>query len=904
MKKYFIIFFTIFFALLTIGMTSANSSFYQVVGNSMNPVLQEGDFIEVVSEDYQDGDIVVAMKKDGTKIVKRLMGNRLVSVGDGTSYSIDEVTILGAAKYTPMSLAELEEYGFRWETVLGEDEYIVKISAGSDHALALSNKGVVYAWGSNSNGKLGDGTTIDRNVPIRVEDGEMKNTGVTEIEAGNFFSLALKDGTVYAWGLNSNGELGRPDISESSTVPVRVADGVMENTSVTAISAGYNFSLALKEGTVYAWGKNDFGQLGDGTKENQNVPVRVENGAMVNTGVTAIDAGANHSIALKDGSVYTWGNNSNGQLGDGTNENRNTPVKVENGGMGNTDVSVISAVEGGHTFAIKNGTVYAWGKNAFGQLGDGTMKESLTPVKVVDGEMKNTGVTAIDGGERHTIALKDGVVYAWGSNTYGQLDTFIDSIVPKGVADGAMGNTGVTTITAGQYSSFALKNGKVYGWGDNRAGQLGNGTNGTNNKAYEPIKVHRLENVQSPAIVSHPVGSTVTEGEDSPTLTVAANISDGGTLSYQWYKNTTNSNTGGTPIPGAIGASYEVPTDTPETAYYYVKVTNTKDVLFTNTITVKSNVAQVTVIPLVQAATPVITTQPVGAKVYRGSKSPTLTVEAIVSDGGTLSYQWYRNDTNSNTGGTPITGATSESYEVPTDKVGTTYYYVVVTNTNNGVNGDKIATVTSDVVEVKVDAVSYPGGGSDDPPETKEPQPEKPVDTVRFVDIKGHWAEENIQKLLEMGVIKGYSDNTFRPNHLITRAEFVTIIVRLLGLELTGEKTFSDTVNHWAKDVIATAYHHGIISGYNDSVFGANDPITREQIAAIIVNAYNLEQRQDEQKNRFVDQDDISPWAQKSIEIVTSYGILVGYDDGSLKPKNNTTRAEAATILVRLLELQ
>lgn len=165
------------------GSSLANSTYYKVVGNLMYPKLQDGDMVEIVSEEYQDGDMVVAMKKDGTKIVKRLMGDRLVSVSDGTSYSVDEVTILGAAKYVPMSLEELEEYGFRWESVLAEGEYVVQVEGGLFFSLALTNKGVVYAWGDNSYGQLGNGDkSMTRALfPVRVADGQMGNSGVTAL---------------------------------------------------------------------------------------------------------------------------------------------------------------------------------------------------------------------------------------------------------------------------------------------------------------------------------------------------------------------------------------------------------------------------------------------------------------------------------------------------------------------------------------------------------------------------------------------------------------------------------------------------------------------------------------------------------------------------------------------------
>ena len=165
MKKVTILLLVLLMITSSAGTAFANSAYYRVSGNSMYPILQDGDLVEIVSETYQDGDMVVAVKKDGTKIVKRLMGNRLVSVHDGTSYAVDEVTILGAARYAPMSPEELEAYGFRWETVLAEGEYIEQIAAGGQHTLALTNTGVVYAWGRNNYGQLGDDSNEQRNTP-------------------------------------------------------------------------------------------------------------------------------------------------------------------------------------------------------------------------------------------------------------------------------------------------------------------------------------------------------------------------------------------------------------------------------------------------------------------------------------------------------------------------------------------------------------------------------------------------------------------------------------------------------------------------------------------------------------------------------------------------------------------
>jgi len=214
-----------------------------------------------------------------------------------------------------------------------------------------------------------------------------------------------------------------------------------------------------------------------------------------------------------------------------------------------------------------------------------------------------------------------------------------------------------------------------------------------------------IVDADTPAIGTQPTGATVNQGATNPTLSVGASVSDGGTLSYQWYSNTTNSTSGGTLISGATNATYAAPTSTAGTLYYYVVVTNTNSGVSGNpTAPVTSNVVGVTVNALVDAETPAIGTQPTGATVNQGATNPTLSVGASVSDGGTLGYQWYSNTTNSTSGGTLISGATNATYAAPTSTVGTMYYYVVVTNTNSGVSGNPTATATSNVVPVIVNS--------------------------------------------------------------------------------------------------------------------------------------------------------------------------------------------------------
>jgi hypothetical protein len=217
------------------------------------------------------------------------------------------------------------------------------------------------------------------------------------------------------------------------------------------------------------------------------------------------------------------------------------------------------------------------------------------------------------------------------------------------------------------------------------------------------VTINTLINAEQPVITVQPQGDTLDAGS-SITLSVAANVGDGGTLSYQWYRNTSNSNSGGTSV--GSGDSYS-PYVTNQSMYYYVEITNTNNnANGTRTATTRSDVAAVIVI--VNAASPVISTQPTSKTVNVGN-SISLSVTARTSDYyDRLSYQWYRNTDSSTVGSTAIEGATSYSYYSSTDAAaGTYYYYVVITNTNNNATGAKTATTTSNIVRVTVAIPTY-----------------------------------------------------------------------------------------------------------------------------------------------------------------------------------------------------
>jgi alpha-tubulin suppressor-like RCC1 family protein len=337
--------------------------------------------------------------------------------------------------------------------------------AAAEHAAAQQAAAAsARAWGDNSAGELGDGTLSASTTPVAVK----VLSGATAISAGGRHVLALlSNGSVMTWGDNTFGQLGNGTTSSNNDAETPVA--VTGLTDVTQVSAGGEHSLALlSNGTVMAWGDNGDGQLGNGTTTSSDVPVAVTG----LTGVTAVSAGNLFSVALlSNGTVMTWGYNGNGELGDGTYTNSDVPVAVS----GLAGVTAVAA-GGQHVLALmSNGTASSWGENEDGQLGDGseTSGSSNVPVQVVD----LTGAVALSAGYQHSLALlSSGAVMAWGDNGFNQLGQPSDisnSDVPIPV--NGLGTT--AAIAAGGLFSLALlTNGTVMAWGDGAFGQIGNGT--------------------------------------------------------------------------------------------------------------------------------------------------------------------------------------------------------------------------------------------------------------------------------------------------------------------------------------------------------------------------------------------------------------------------------------------
>jgi alpha-tubulin suppressor-like RCC1 family protein len=384
---------------------------------------------------------------------------------------------------------------------------ITDIAAGNQHTISIRHDGAVWAWGWNSSGQIGDGYSgefVNRTFPVRVLAGEAGGgtylESIIAIAGGNEHTVSvMNNNTVYAWGLNDRGQLGN-NSTENSDIPVQVQGDLSD---IIAIAAGNQHTVALREtdGTVWAWGWNSSGQLGNGMGNDSNIPVQVvgEGGSGNLEGITAIAAGWAHTVALRetDGRVWAWGNNNRGQLGDGSTTQRQTPVQVVN-------LENITAIAAGyqHTVALReDGTVWAWGWNSSGQLGNPSAgSQSIIPVQVVGegGSGNLEGITAIAAGYQHTVALReDGTVWAWGWNSSGQLgnpDAVGQSTTPVQVRGGATGETYLTNIiaiAAGYQHTVALRNdGTVWAWGWNSSGQLGDGLTENSDTPVQVIFMH------------------------------------------------------------------------------------------------------------------------------------------------------------------------------------------------------------------------------------------------------------------------------------------------------------------------------------------------------------------------------------------------------------------------------
>lgn len=389
---------------------------------------------------------------------------------------------------------------------------VTALATGDAHSCAVRN-GSLFCWGSNQYGQLGNGSTTSSNAPVAVPNFQ---TGVTAVVAGSAHTCAIKNNALYCWGSNQFSQLGN-GVPQGGNASISNSPVAVPNfqTGVISVAAGNSHTCVIKSGgEVRCWGRNQAGQLGNGTTVDSAASVQPSGLA---SGVTALDAGGdvtcalangaircfgdnysgqasfstevfsirnpavvavpgassvstkyNHSCALANGGVKCWGRNQAGQLGNGTKIDSSLPVQVS--GL----TSGVTAITTGIDFscAIQNGALKCWGVSDQGQNGSGPNPNgSSIPVQVSN---LGSGVTAVSAGGYHVCAIQNGGLFCWGSGSYGNLG--IGSYTGYNTPQPVIGhNVGVTAVSAGYYHTCAIKNGALKCWGGGSNGELGNG---------------------------------------------------------------------------------------------------------------------------------------------------------------------------------------------------------------------------------------------------------------------------------------------------------------------------------------------------------------------------------------------------------------------------------------------
>ncbi|MEW9698592.1 S-layer homology domain-containing protein [Paenibacillus sp. SI8] len=786
---------------------------------------------------------------------------------------------------------------------------IKAIAVGQSHSLALKDDGTVWAWGENTFGQLGDGTTVDRNSPVQVAD----LTHVTAISAGNYHSVAIKDdGTAWSWGDNTYGQLG-DSTSDSKTKPVQVKGNIE---SVKAIAAGAYHTLAIdQDGVVWAWGDNYFGELGYGYDQNRlNTPIMVTSSYWH---ITQIAAGYDYSMALKeDGTVLTWGL----MVSDPSsmyNASMNTSSQEQTLPLLVTGLENVTQISAGASHAValkKDGSVYAWGDNASGQLGVGTAYDGRTWNQTfpdhVDGLPE---IAHIGTGTNFSFAIgKDDSLWAWGNNSYNQLgdktltnqpspvQTQVNEwLNPPAVKPGEgtviIKSPKTLPLSTGENDTFAIKNNRLYGWGSNTFGQLGVGSNSSQTA---PQQV----NVDQAAAVEAGDAHTVAVKQDGTLWTWGQNFFG------QLGDGTTNARTTPAQVPSltgvvavAAGSNHTVALLNNGSVWSFGD--NTYGQLGHDRTAATNQIVQLSDIVAVAAGSNFSLALQNTGKIWAWGDN----TSGQLGD-GTVASKQQPVEINGVTGVTAIAAGKNFALALKEDGTVWSWGYNAFGELGDGTTATRTKPVQiSSLLKVKtIAAGSYHSlaiqsdgtvwawgqnlfGQLGDGSKTNQSKPEqvKGLGNAEYAAAGGSHS---------MVMLKDGTIWTWGGNHTGQLGDH-TLTNRNAPSLLTGFSAgFKDLDGHWAKDSILQAAEKGYVDGYRDGSFLPDQAISRAEFLKLAVTAM---------RTPVAAATSEQVWSQPYVDVLQKAGIL---QSGDLQTGWDLpiTRQEIATVALRILssELQ
>ncbi|MBU5443345.1 chitobiase/beta-hexosaminidase C-terminal domain-containing protein [Paenibacillus sp. MSJ-34] len=818
------------------------------------------------------------------------------------------------------------------------------IVAGTYHSLALTKSGDVYSFGLNNYDQLGHGDKKNQHTPKKIED----LSDIQAIAAGHNHSLALtKSGDVYSFGYGGVGQLGH-DNRENQHTPKKI-EGL---SNVQAIVAGTNHSLALtKSGDVYSFGDGWYGQLGHDNRENQHTPKKIEG----LSNIQAIAAGYNHSLVLAveedstpvpptDQVAKPVADPSGGEVPSGTKITLSTTTEdatiyyTTDGSEPSSSSSAeyIAPIEVTEEMTIKAIAVKE------GMLNSDVLEERYTILEQVAKPVADPSGGEVPSGTKITLSTttEDATIYYTTDGSEPSSSSSAEYIAPIEVTKEM--TIKAIAVKEGMQDSKVLEAKYTIRLPDQVAkpvadpsgGEVPSGTKITLSTTTEDATIYYTTDGSTPSSSSAKYNDPIEVTEEMTLKAIA--VKDGMQNSDVMEEHYTIATI---PAPANLTASaadrsvtlqWDAVTGTVSVTYAVYQAEGTSaPVDPKNWKLLQSNVTanSYIVTGLTNGTTYAFAVKAVSEEgVSDFSNVVTATPSAPSAPGG-------NSGSGGGGGGHALSGnarladlqvwAEGKSLKLsPSFASGTTAYTahteaerieIVVKEAHSAAKviwKDKVITDRIQVdlmegdntIELTVQAENGTKKTYTLTIYREQPKPTEPV--IDITDIAGHWAESYIKRAAAKGIVSGYPDGTFKPDHPVTRAEFTVMLAGALKLEGQGAAlTFTDheQIGEWARQAVAQAVQAGIVDGYNDGSFRPNAQITRVEMAAMIARALQL-QLNANASTGFADDEAIPQWAKGAVEAIRKLGIVDGRGGNRFVPNETATRAEATVILLRLLD--